>query len=151
LFDLRNPAVATWVEKNMPDIYADRIAYAEARAELDRRIFDLRMFGPRNEADVELYYFLVTGQIEPPGAPLWNWEKWNVVKKDGFTNGLFPLRRVIEAKKPDPLHYSTRWDPMDSANQGDWALPQFKAGPSKGGQFSVPQPSPTGFFTPRVR
>ncbi len=115
----------------LPDLYKDRESMLEEVAELQKRVAMLRMYGPRSREDLELYYFIITGQIRVPRGPIWAWEQWYDDQRTaaGFQSGIFSARRLIGAYAParDPNH---RFDVASPDNQIAWPnLDALYAGP----------------------
>ncbi len=105
------------MEKVLPDLYKDREAMLDEIAELQKRVARLRMYGPRSREDLELYFFIISGQVRVPDGAIWDWEKWYTTaeKKAGFAKGMFSIRKVIEGVNADK-DFNKRYDVMDVKN-----------------------------------
>ncbi len=131
----------------LPDLYKDREAMLEEVAELQKRVAMLRMYGPRSREDLELFWFIITGQVRVPHGPIWKWEQWFEGQKDqnAFTAGLFSLRRLIPAYAPS-VDSMKRYDVANVANQLPWGtldaryapVGQFPAIPANAGPVALP-------------
>jgi hypothetical protein len=110
----------------LPDLYKDREAMLEEVAELQKRTAMLRMYGPRSREDLELYYFIITGQIRVPKGAIWDWENWYEPQdfRLGFQTGIFSMRRYIQSRKPGKL--LERYDVAAPGNQSRWPSANLK-------------------------
>lgn len=104
------------MEKVIPDLYKDREAMIEEQCELQKRVALLRMYGPRTMEDLELFYFLITGQIRVGDNAIWNWENWYPKEEmdKSFVSGIFSIRRWITGARPGKP--SGRYDVADPQN-----------------------------------
>ena len=67
LFNMKDPAQAQIREKIDPDYFKKRVMWIEERAELEKELAKLSLYGyPQNEAQTKLLFMLSTGQIKAP-------------------------------------------------------------------------------------
>jgi hypothetical protein len=96
-FDMRNPAIAAFAEKVVPDYFERRKQQIDEVADLQKRVANLRLLGVRTPEDMKLYYMVTSGQVKLPKGPIYDWKQWysDSDKSDSFNRGMFNYKRVL--------------------------------------------------------
>ncbi len=133
----------------LPDLYKDRESMLEEVAELQKRVAMLRMYGPRSREDLELFWFIITGQIRVPDGPIWKWESWYDDQKSaaGFQSGIFSFRRLVNARAPS-AEALERFDVADPRNRRGWGALDNRYEPEPGIPPQLP-PNQVDFGVPQ--
>lgn len=78
-----------FIKQAYPEYFEAREAEVAAKQALDKKIFDIKLHGPRDAEDLRLQYMLQTGAIIPDPTPIWDSSAGqgmdgNVVLQRGF-------------------------------------------------------------------
>ncbi len=107
-FNLADPAEQRIVEQLMPEYFDERAKQIHEVAELQVKIAELMLRGPRSKDDLFLIWLINSGKLKVPKGAIWAPDKW-YAGQDGnnLNRGLFnPHRYVQQAGRPDPAE---RW------------------------------------------
>lgn len=61
-----------WLRRVYPEYFQARIQEVDAKQELDKKIFNLKLFGPQDIEDLRLQWMLASGMIIPDTKPIWD-------------------------------------------------------------------------------
>jgi hypothetical protein len=77
---VKDPAQAELLKRVDPEYYAKRELAIDQRADLERELAKLSLYGyPQNEAQLKLLYLISSGQVRAPMGQLWNPSTWTDV------------------------------------------------------------------------
>lgn len=124
-FDLTQPEKAAWFRGIMPSFLERRRRFGEAKLSMQKQLFDITLFGPQTEEDVDFMFAVDSGKIdmEELKRPIWEAPK-NPTDDVGYKKGMFA--RNSDLKTARAANPNQGWD--RSLGIGTDMTPQFMTG-----------------------
>lgn len=135
---MKNPAIQRMVEQMMPEYFERRQRELDKVAALQKKVADLRVYGPRSREDLVTVFALKTGALKLPAGPLYAPETWydareTTLEKE-YQRGLLNLKQIFGNKMPrrDP---ASRMDVLSPGSE--WGYNAFWNGTNTAENFSL--------------
>lgn len=76
-YDIKDPAHRALIKDLYPEYFERRLEYLKQMSELQMKLAEIQLYGPRNRQDLHVLYEISTGAIPLPRGALWNPSSWH--------------------------------------------------------------------------
>jgi hypothetical protein len=103
-FDLSSPEKAAWFRSVMPSFTERRRQFGEAKLAMQKQLFDISLYGPRKEEDIDFLFAIEAGKLNLTELSTPIWEKPAGTAEDRYKAGIFaPRQNVTHLAEPGVL------------------------------------------------
>ena len=96
-FDLSQPEKAAWFRGIMPSFLERRRRFGETKLAMQKHLFDITLYGPQSEEDLDFLFAIDTGKINMVELERPIWKAQAETDQAGYIAGLFARNRSLGA------------------------------------------------------
>lgn len=95
-FDLSAPEKAAWFNQIMPSFLERRKRFGESKLGMQKQLFDITLYGPQSEEDLDFLFAIDTGAIDLEELSRPIWEADDRTDRNEYIEGMFAQRQGLE-------------------------------------------------------